>query len=144
MIKRGQTMNFLYIGLAGFLGAVTRIWLGRILINVNPNTLFPYHTLLINLIGSFLLAYFLIFIESKTNISTNVKISISTGFLGSFTTFSTFSVEAIYLIQIKAFGTAILYIVLSFVGGILFAFLGYKLAKSQAIKQSRTKLRGNE
>jgi len=137
-------MNFLYVGLAGFLGAITRIWLGRILINFNPEALFPYHTLLINLAGSFLLAYFLIFIESKSNISTNLKIAISTGFLGSFTTFSTFSVETIYLIQIEAYKIAILYIFLSFFGGIGFALLGYKLAESKAIKKSRTSLRGNE
>lgn len=137
-------MNFLYVGFAGFLGAVTRIWLGRVLINVNPNTLFPYHTLLINLIGSFLLAYFLIFIESKTNISPKLKIAISTGFLGSFTTFSTFSVETIYLIQVRAYEIAIIYIALSFIGGISFALLGHKLAKSQLLKRSTTKLRGNE
>lgn len=137
-------MNFLYVGLAGFLGAVTRIWIGRMLINVNPEALFPYHTLFINLLGSFLLAYFLIFVESKANISTNLKIGISTGFLGSFTTFSTFSVEAIYLIQIRAYEIALLYIVLSFIGGISFALLGYKLAKSQLLKGSNTKLRGNE
>lgn len=137
-------MNFLYVGLAGSLGAVTRIWIGRMLINVNPEALFPYHTLFINLLGSFLLAYFLIFVESKANISTNLKIGISTGFLGSFTTFSTFSVEAIYLIQIRAYEIALLYIVLSFIGGISFALLGYKLAKSQLLKGSNTKLRGNE
>lgn len=137
-------MNFLYVGFAGFLGAVTRIWLGRVLINVNPNTLFPYHTLLINLIGSFLLAYFLIFIESKANISPKLKIAISTGFLGSFTTFSTFSVETIYLIQVRAYKIAIVYIALSFIGGISFALLGHKLAQSQLLKRSITKLRGNE
>lgn len=141
---RGTAMNFLYVGLAGFLGAVTRIWIGRMLIDVNPEALFPYHTLLINLTGSFLLTYFLIFVESKANISTNLKIGISTGFLGSFTTFSTFSVETIYLIQIKAYETAILYIVLSFIGGISFALLGHKLAKSQLLRKSRVKLRGNE
>lgn len=137
-------MNFLYVGFAGFLGAITRIWLGRVLINFNPEALFPYHTLLINLVGSFLLSYFLVFIESKSNISTNLKIAISTGFLGSFTTFSTFSVETIYLIQIEAYKIAILYIFTSFIGGIVLALLGYRLAELKVIKKSRARLRGNE
>lgn len=144
MKLRGQAMNFLYVGFAGFLGAIARIWIGKGLININHETLFPYHTLLINLSGSFLLTYFLILIKEKSNIPIHVKIGISTGFLGSFTTFSTFSIETINLIQIKAYEIALLYIALSFIGGISFAILGYKLAELQVFRRSRSKLGGNE
>lgn len=122
-------MNILYVGLAGFLGAIARVGLGKILLEINSKTIFPYPTLLINLVGSFLLAYFLISIDIKgIRISPQLKLAISTGFLGSFTTFSTFSVETLHLLQLQTYGLAFLYILLSFVGGFLFSWLGMNLA----------------
>ncbi len=122
--------KILYVGVAGFGGAILRVELGKIIFSMSTNSVFPYPTLLINIIGSFLLAFFLEYANSKTYFSTHLKVAISTGFLGSFTTFSTFSVESIHLLQIGAYPTAIIYIILSFVLGFLFSLLGIKTGKS--------------
>lgn len=138
-------MNFLYVGIAGFMGALLRVEIGNILYAFYPKLLFPYPTLLINIAGSFLLAYFVVSVEKKLFIiSPEMKLAISTGLLGSFTTFSTFSVETFLLFQEKAYLLMIVYISLSFLGGFSFAWLGMRSAIKHVEKATPAKFRGNE
>jgi len=110
---------YLYIGLAGALGAMARYWVSIFMVNDSG---FPFSTLLVNLIGCYALAY----IASRTlPISNKLKSAINTGFLGSFTTFSAFSVETIKMIETDQLGTAILYITISIVGGVIMTNLGW-------------------
>ena len=110
----------MYIGIAGALGAITRYLVGVFMISESE---FPFATLLVNLTGCYALA----FITSRTLlISNKLKSAIGTGFLGSFTTFSAFSAETITMIDHGQIGLAILYIILSVVGGIIMSNLGWK------------------
>lgn len=123
-------MNFLFVGTAGFLGATLRVLIGEIMYDFFPNLEFPYHTLLINLLGSFLFAYLFMFLKTRMiKISPKLKLAIFTGFLGSFTTFSTFSIETLTLVQNGKFSLAISYILLSFFGGITLTFLGLRFGR---------------
>lgn len=85
-------MNFLWIGIGGFLGANSRylmsLWAARVW-----GADFPYGTLLVNIVGSFILALFLTLSTGKLSISPEVRLFVAVGFLGSFTTFSSFSYE---------------------------------------------------
>lgn len=143
--KEGFNMEVIFIGLAGFIGAILRISIGNLLFSISPESIFPFSTLFINLVGSYLLAYFLVYSSSHLNrLSNEVKVAISTGLLGSFTTFSTFSVETLHLFESKQFIVMILYILLSFVGGFLFSWSGYRTANFRLLKNKSSKVRSNE
>ncbi|MEK4426259.1 fluoride efflux transporter CrcB [Solibacillus sp. FSL K6-1523] len=117
-------MTFLAVGIGGAFGALVRYSLSGWLIVSNG---FPYMTLSINLVGSFLLAYLL----TRQTIFRNplVKLTITTGFLGGFTTFSTFSLEAFLLLEQKLYGSALIYIVCSSIGCVLASYTGFRFAK---------------
>jgi fluoride exporter len=111
--------------LGGFLGAITRYSLG---VWIQADNGFPMGTLLINLLGCFILGWFLTIITIRKNISPQLTLFIGTGFIGSFTTFSTFSVETILLFQNGLMVYGALYVLISMIFGILLAHLGFKLA----------------
>lgn len=111
--------------LGGFFGAITRYSIGEWIQTANG---FPLGTLLINLLGCFLLSWFLTIYTVKKPIRAEFTLFIGTGFIGSFTTFSTFSVETILLFQNGLAVYGIIYILVSIIFGILLAYLGLKLA----------------
>ena len=113
-------MNYLYVGLAGGLGAICRYVLG---IYITPSSSFPFSTLLVNLIGCFALA----FILSRTErFSYKTRLALGTGFLGSFTTFSAFSVETVLLVEQSKYALALIYLLCSIIGGMICSNLGWK------------------
>ena len=85
-------MNFVWIGVGSFLGANSRylvaLWAARVW-----GADFPYGTLLVNVVGSFILALFLTLTTGKLSVSPEIRLFVAVGFLGSFTTFSSFSYE---------------------------------------------------
>jgi CrcB protein len=89
---------------------------------------FPLATLSINLLGCLFIGI-IYSISEKSTIGENIKLLLATGFCGGFTTFSAFAMENLQLIKLGATTTAITYIALSVVLGILLAFLGYILFK---------------
>jgi fluoride exporter len=118
-------MKLFSVMFGGFIGAITRYSIGE---RINIENEFPLGTLLINLLGCFLLGWFLTFITIRKNISPQLTLFIGTGFIGSFTTFSTFSVETILLFQNGLMVYGALYVLISMIFGILLAHLGFKLA----------------
>jgi len=121
-------MVYLYIGAGGFLGAIARFLLGRLVEGVNP-TAFPWGTFTINLIGSFVLGFFLTFALERLTITPELRLGVSTGFLGAFTTFSTFMLETVSLVDAGSPGLAGCYLFFSMVLGLFFAWLGVSLAR---------------
>jgi fluoride exporter len=113
------------IMLGGFFGAISRYALGEWIQSDNG---FPVGTLLINLLGCFLLGWLLTFFSIQKKIRPEITLFLGTGFIGSFTTFSTFSVETILLIQGGLAIYSLLYVLVSVFFGLLLAYLGYKLA----------------
>ncbi|MFJ7975214.1 fluoride efflux transporter CrcB [Peribacillus sp. JNUCC 23] len=118
-------MNVLAVMIGGFLGAVCRYALG---VWIPTNHGFPLGTLLINLFGCLFLGWFLTFMDQKKRIRPEFTLIIGTGFIGSFTTFSTFSVETIHLFQEGLIFLALLYVLTTTILGLLLAYLGRKLA----------------
>ncbi|HJV44651.1 MAG TPA: fluoride efflux transporter CrcB [Bacillota bacterium] len=118
-------MNSVAVGLGGLFGAIFRYQIGK----WAPIPMgIPLGTLFINLLGCFFLAWFFTITTNRWSINPNLRLGIGTGFTGAFTTFSTFSVETLNLINNNQFLIAFLYVVLSVVGGIGFAIIGAKLA----------------
>lgn len=113
-------MYYLYVAIFGAIGAAARYWISVTL----EAGLFPYSTLLINIIGCFLLAVILRYLASFSMISNTLVTGLGTGLIGSFTTFSAFSVQNADLILDGHYITAGLYILSSLIGGFLSAGLG--------------------
>ncbi|MBX3266116.1 MAG: fluoride efflux transporter CrcB [Acidobacteria bacterium] len=122
--------KMLFIGAGGALGAVARY-----LINISPLAglfeKFPFPTFFINVSGSFLIGFFLILLTDKWEVSDHLRMAIIVGFLGAFTTFSTFEMEIYGLIKERQLVTAFLYLFLSvaigFIGLVGGIFLGRRI-----------------
>lgn len=119
---------WLAIAFGGALGAVARftlshqtyIWLGRD---------FAWGTLAVNLIGSFMIGLLTILLINKFAVSAEWRAFLIVGFLGSFTTFSTFSFETMQYIQIGELNKAMLNIAVSVVGCLIAVWIGLVAGK---------------
>ncbi|HZK86323.1 MAG TPA: fluoride efflux transporter CrcB [Desulfosporosinus sp.] len=120
--------NILAIAMGGALGAVSRYGLG-VWISSKWNQNFPLHTFLINIGGAFLLGFLNILFIERFTVSPFWRLGIGVGFLGAFTTFSTFGFEVISLLEGGSFFTAGLYTLLSVVVGFAGVALGVGLAR---------------
>lgn len=92
-------LNVLYIGLGGFIGAVSRYLLSRYLNNLLPS--FPLGTLVVNIIGSFVLGFIIYSVSLGRNISPEMRDFITIGMLGGFTTMSAFAYESFRLMELN-------------------------------------------
>lgn len=118
---------FFLIGIAGAVGTLLRYSIS--LLFPLEGAAFPMATSIANLLGCFILAWLASYFSGKRQVSEKVEAVLYTGLIGSFTTFSTFSVEAIELLQQHAYMTAFAYVIISAVGGLLLAFVGFSLGR---------------
>ncbi|AOM84160.1 fluoride efflux transporter CrcB [Salisediminibacterium beveridgei] len=113
--------------LGGGLGAVARFHLGVLIKRQISQEGLPNAMLIVNVLGSFGLGLMMGLLFDGVVASDSVPLVFyfgGTGFWGAFTTYSTFSVEAIQLIKKKAFGPACLYVILSIAGSFVAFLLG--------------------
>lgn len=115
--------EFFYIFLGSGLGGVTRFGLGKF-INTFNNTHFPFSTLIVNVLACFILGIMVGLADDKQLISAQMRLFWVVGFCGGFSTFSTFSNEALTLINSGFHLTNIIYIVLSVALCILAIYFG--------------------
>ncbi|MBN1138068.1 MAG: fluoride efflux transporter CrcB [Anaerolineae bacterium] len=120
--------TFVWIGLGGFLGANARYWLGLWLAD-RLGTAFPYGTLVANALGSFALAFLLTLVTGRVSAPPGARPFLAIGFLGGFTTFSSFSYETLRLLEQNAWGTAFWNVTANTGLGLLGAFLGIVVAR---------------
>ena len=110
--------KFIYVGIGGFIGAVLRYAISSKMIS----SAIPWGTLLVNVIGGFLIGLIMQMCLTTDYISPNMKLFLTTGVLGGLTTFSTFSYETIGLFNSGDFKNGILNICLNLflcLGGVL-------------------------
>lgn len=124
--RRNATVG---VGIGGGLGALCRYELGLSLPVKTPPA-FPSTTLLINLTGAFALGLLVTLILEYWPPTRYVRPFFAIGVLGGYTTFSTFMVESARLIQTHHTGTAITYMVISLVAGMIAVFAGAIVARA--------------
>ena len=120
---------WLYIAVGGALGAVSRygVTLGAARLGA---TGFPYATLTVNVVGSFLIGLFVAWLGGRTEINPALRPLIQVGFLGALTTFSTFSLDALILLEQGRFAQAGLYIAASVLVCLAACFIGLLAGRS--------------
>ena len=118
-------MTTLLVGRAGLAGVMARYGLTRLTINSEA---LIWTTVGINLVGSFLLGL----LAAEHWFSRDVREALGVGFLGGFTTFSTFSVQVVLEVDGGRPERAIAYVVASVVGGIAAAAIGYVVGRRMA------------
>ncbi|OLS35644.1 chromosome condensation protein CrcB [Alkalihalophilus pseudofirmus] len=126
-------MSIFLLALGGAIGAVTRYLLGLIIMKKFPKPPVPTAMLLVNILGSFGLGAFLggYFGEVPLGAYEDpLFLSIGLGFFGAFTTYSTFSVESVMLIEQKEWRKLLAYIGLSILGSIITFMLGFWISAS--------------
>jgi CrcB protein len=131
MRERSRQRVWIYVAIAigGTLGCWARYAMTDLVQAIYGRD-FPYATLSINLLGSFLMGFLFIETLERLTISPALRTGILTGVLGGYTTFSTFEMESFLLVEQGEPTKAILYVVLSVGLGFLCAFGGAYIARN--------------
>ena len=119
-------MQIIYIGIGGFLGAISRFLLAKFINNYF--TSFPLGTLIVNVSGSFLLGFIIYSVLDGRNVSPEVRDFSTIGFLGAYTTMSTFAYESFRLGELSEYLYFGLNIFLNVFLCLLAVYLGRELA----------------
>lgn len=118
----------LAISLGGVLGANTRYFV-TLYVAERLGTAFPYGTLLINVTGSLVIGFFLTLATERLSLDPLWRLFFATGFLGAYTTFSSYTYEAAQLIRDGSYGLALLYVVGSVLAGMVGVLAGIVVAE---------------
>lgn len=116
------------IGTGGFLGSVSRFLTSRLIQNYTLSSL-PYGTFVVNVLGCLLIGIFYGLSERGNLLNTELRMFLTVGFCGGFTTFSTFSSENFLLIKNGDFFHFLIYTGASIFFGIIATYLGVLLTK---------------
>ncbi len=120
--------NYVVVFIGAGLGGILRYWSSAFVYKF-LSTDFPYGTLFVNVLGSFLIGIFMYYLDANEMISVETRIFLTTGFCGGLTTFSTFSFETINFLKEREFLFAGLNILSNVVITLLVLFIAYKLSK---------------
>lgn len=114
-------MDILWIGIGGFIGAISRFAVVDAFSRRSISSI-PFETLTVNLAGSFLLG-----LLYGLTLNLHLTALLGTGFLGAFTTFSTFQYEIVQIRRLYKWRSIVSYVSISVISGIAFCALGYVL-----------------
>jgi CrcB protein len=120
--RHTDPMVLTMIALGGILGTLCRYWVSRV-VHVAPES-FPWATFTVNISGAFVLGLLLTLVIERWPPSRYVRPFFAIGFLGAYTTFSTYMVEIDLLVKDGAGDVAALYLVGSLLAGLVAVYLG--------------------
>jgi fluoride exporter len=123
--------KYFFIMLGGALGSAARYWVGTT-VGGRMGNRFPFGTLVVNITACFILGLSLEYLNRHTDFSPSLRYLIPIGFIGAYSTFSTFEWETFSNLNQGAFWIAIIYVGVSLVAGLIAVALGVTLVKSLA------------
>lgn len=121
--------KYILIAIGGALGSIARFWVGSTVAG-RMGTRFPYGTLVINVSACVILGFSLVFLDRRSVLNPAWRLLIPIGFVGAYSTFSTFEWETFANLQTGAFLIAASYVVLSIVLGLAGVWCGVAIAKA--------------
>jgi fluoride exporter len=121
--------KFFFIALGGSLGSLARYWVGSTVAS-RMGTRFPYGTFVINITACIIIGFSLVFLDKRTQLNPAWRFLVPVGFIGAYSTFSTFEWETYSNLQTGAFLIAGLYVVLSLVLGLIGVWFGVLIARA--------------
>lgn len=119
-------LNLFSVFIGGGLGSVLRYLTA---LTYQDKGGFPYQTLFVNVLASFILGFLFSSLESKFQLPQNVKLMLTTGFCGGLSTFSTFAFETVKLYDAQGLKVAFAYSIISVFLCVLFVWVGIKAGK---------------
>ena len=120
--------KYLLAGIGGFLGTVARLWIGTIL-DDRLGVEFPYGTFVVNITGCFLIGIVVTVLDQKLNVNPAWRYFLPIGFIGAYTTFSTFQYEALLYSQNGGWRIPLLYVSLSVFLGFACVWVGAAIGR---------------
>ena len=120
--------RYLFIAIGGALGSVARFWVGTTVAG-RMGTRFPFGTLLVNITACLIIGFSLELLNRHTNLNPSWRFFVPIGFIGAYSTFSTFEWEIYSNLTQGAFWIAILYVTVSLVAGLIAVALGVSTAR---------------
>ena len=121
--------QLLMVGTGGAIGAIGRYLLSTWVYSLTGRA-FPWGTLAVNLLGSLLMGFLSVWLLERMTVSTEMRALLMVGFLGAFTTFSTFSIETLLLLEQGAVARAGVNIAASVITCVFAAWMGTLIAKA--------------
>lgn len=120
--------RYLAVAVGGALGACLRFYLGGSVLSRTAAP-FPTATFIINITGSFIIGFFLTLVTERIEVSPHLRLAVAVGFVGAYTTFSTFEYETARLAEERRLMLAILNVILSFAVGYAAVWAGIIAAR---------------
>ena len=120
-------LNCVIVGIGGFIGTVCRYLIG--LLPIETNSGFPVKTLMINVLGSFVIGLITALAVKNKGLNEQIILMLKVGVCGGFTTFSTFAYESTDLIKSGHAGIALAYVCTSIILGVLAVFAAQMLVR---------------
>ncbi len=118
----------LIIGLGGFLGSVSRYYSQQLASKLLPGT-FPFGTFLVNIVGCLLIGITYAYLQKQRAVPAEWNLFLLVGFIGSYTTYSTFALEKVQLLQSGDYLTVSSYLILSVAIGLIATWAGIYLVR---------------
>lgn len=120
--------KYLLIAAGGALGSIARYWVGSAITN-RTGTRFPYGTLIVNITACFIIGFCLAVLNRRPEIHPGWRYLIPIGFIGAYSTFSTFEWETVTTVQTGAFLLSLGYVLASLLLGFVAVWAGIAVSK---------------
>src|SRR5579883_34432 len=127
--RRGASMRVVWVGVGGFFGAVSRYWVDGWVSRLTGGG-FPWGTFVVNMTGCFVVGVLTTVLTERLLPHPTLRIALTVGFVGAYTTFSTFAYESLRQLQDGALGMALANVGASVVLGVAAAWLGVVVGRA--------------
>jgi len=123
-------VTILYIAIAGALGSVARYLVATAVQRTTAD--FPVGTLTVNIVGSLVIGFVMALFAARGELDSRLRIALTIGFLGGFTTYSAFAYETVSLLEEQRVAAAAGYVMLTFAAAAIACFFGIAMARGLA------------